>query len=80
MVKLENIEKNNNLIECDILPEDSKEYGHLKVNLDSEEIDGYALPEGYEWCRNHLTHAKKALLKYGTSKEPLPDQDLIMWY
>ena len=80
MIRLKNIEKNNNILECDIFPEDSKIYGHIKVNLVSKEIDDYTLPKEYEWCRNHVVHAQKALLELAVSKEPLPKNKLIMWY
>ena len=31
MVRLKNIERNSNIIECDIIPEDSIESGHVSV-------------------------------------------------
>ena len=73
MIKLKNIEKNSHFIECDIRPEDSKEYGHLKINLDTKEVDEYAL-------QYHIRHAQSALLEFIGTDGPLPDSKLLMWY
>ena len=67
MVRLKNLEKSNITVECDIIPEDSKQLGHIVVNLDSGELENYSLPEGYEWCRNHV-------------QKNMPDEKLLMWY
>ena len=79
MVKLKNIRKNKNIIECDILPEDSKEVGHLSVQIDSGEIKEYSLPVGYEWCRNHINHAQKVLLNFVRDNN-IQKEKLVMWY
>ena len=79
MVKLKNIKKNNALIECDILPEDSIERGHIIVDLKSEEIKEYVLPKNYEWCRNHINHAARKLIELN-EMNPLPDEYLVMCY
>lgn len=78
MVKLKNIKKNNMLIECDIVPEDSTEYGHVTVAIDTEELKSYSLPNGYEWCRNHVSHAQTALLEMVNSGI-IPDEKLVKW-
>ena len=79
MVKLKNIKKSNALIECDILPEDSIERGHIIVDLKSEEIKEYVLPKNYEWCRNHINHAARKLIELNEMNS-LPDEYLVMWY
>lgn len=79
MVRLKNIEKNDKIIECDIVPEDSKESGHISVQIDTQRIDSFRLPTGYEWCRNHVDHAKTELLKI-MSEDVIPREKLIMWY
>ncbi|MDO4272700.1 MAG: hypothetical protein Q4D16_03450 [Eubacteriales bacterium] len=79
MVKLKNIKKNNATIECDIYPEDSKQSGHVTVALDSRTVSGYSLPNGYEWCRNHVNHAKTALIEL-LEAEDLPTEYLVKWY
>ncbi len=79
MVRLKNIKKSDSVIECDILPEDSKQAGHITVSIDSDSIQEYSLPEGYEWCRNHAEHAKVELLKL-LSEKNMPDEKLVMWY
>ncbi|WP_334160370.1 hypothetical protein [Muricomes intestini] len=79
MVRLKNLEKSNITVECDIIPEDSKQLGHIVVNLDSGELENYSLPEGYEWCRNHVHHAQMALYELAKEKN-MPDEKLLMWY
>ena len=78
MIKLKNIEKNNHIISCNILPEDSQQEGRLLVDLNSEKEYEYKLPEGYEWCKNHVAHAIKFLLSVSRDKE-IPNEKLIMW-
>lgn len=78
MVRLKNIKKNNMLIECDIIPEDSKEFGHVTVALDTKELKAYSLPNGYEWCRNHIAHVQTALLEMAHDGV-IPHEKLVMW-
>ncbi len=63
MVKLKNIVIGDNKAKCDIYPEDSKDEGTLKVNLQTGGIISYTLPVGYEWCENHIEHAKRSLIE-----------------
>lgn len=79
MVKLVNLKRKNNIIECDLIPEDSLEFGHVIVDLGTEEVKGFTLPKGYEWCRNHINHARNKLIKLAGDKN-LPEEYLVMWY
>ena len=79
MVRLKNIKRNNIIIECDIIPEDSVEYGHVAVNIVSGDVESYRLPKGYENRTNHVRYAKWALLEMADSSE-LPKEKLVMWY
>lgn len=79
MVKLINIKKVDSIVECDIIPEDSRESGHILVNLESGELKDFFLPKGYEWCRNHVNHAKNNLIKLAGEGD-LPEEYLVMWY
>ena len=79
MLKLKNIKRNNRVIECDIIPEDSKQKGNVVVDIASGNLREYSLPEGYEWCRNHVNHAQIELLKLSREKN-MPDEKLVMWY
>ena len=79
MIRLKNIKRNDSVIECDIIPEDSKRTGHAVVDIHSGSLKEYTLPAGYEWCRNHVNHAQTELLKLSKEKE-IPDEKLIMWY
>ena len=82
MVKLKNIKKNGTFMECDILPEDSKDFGHVAIDLRSKDpykTVEYTLPEGYEDCLNHVSHTVTALLKMKDLDE-IPSERLVMWY
>jgi len=79
MVNLINIQKRESIIECDILPEDSIEYGHIIVDLSSEKVLQYKLPPGYEWCTNHIAHARIVLLRLSEDSK-IPNEKLVMWY
>lgn len=79
MIKLKNIKRNDNIIECDIIPEDSQENGHIRVDLMGKILMDSALPDGYEWCTNHIQHAVSKLIELSTAKE-LPEEKLVIWY
>ena len=79
MVKLKNIVINGNTAKCDIYPEDSPANGSLEVDLQTREIISYTLPVGYEWCKNHIEHAKRSLIEISESKE-IPDVKTVAWY
>lgn len=79
MVKLKNIKKNNQIIECDILPEDSEEYGHIVVDLSSHKLISYSLPKEYEWCKKHVFHAHHKLISLSKSNELLTNA-IVVWY
>ena len=78
MVRLKNLKKNNNLAECDFLPEDSQIPGHMIVDLESGDIIEYTLPEKYEWCTKHVYHAARNLKKLIKNNE-FPNNYLVMW-
>ncbi len=79
MIELKRIRKNENTIESDIYPEDSTIAGHIVVDLSDEETKEYALPEGYEYCKEHITMARNRLIKLSKEKE-IPERDMVMWY
>ena len=79
MVRLNNIKKNGNIIQCDIFPEDSNIPGYIVVNINTETVREYELPKGYEWCNNHMNHAMRTLIEISNEKE-LPKERLVMWY
>lgn len=79
MVKLKNIKRNNISIECDIYPEDSANSGHIIVDMNTEELKNSVLPAGYEWCINHVNHARRRLIELLGEKD-LPEEDLVMWH
>lgn len=78
MIKLQNIRKSSNLIECDFLPEDSVEYGHIILDTISGEIIQQHIPNGYGWCKKHLLHAVNALMSM-INEDSFPKEKIIMW-
>lgn len=79
MVKLKNIEIKNNIAKCEIIPEDSKNVGNIEVDLIAKIVTKYSLPNGYEWCKNHVYHAKDYLIEASKSND-IPTTKTIMWY
>lgn len=79
MIELRRIRKNENTIESDIYPEDSTISGHIVVDLSDEKIKEYYLPDGYDYCKEHITMARNRLIKLSKANE-MPDKDIIMWY
>ena len=78
MIKLKNIKKiSDNIIECNIIPEDSAEMGYMTVDIDKEEIVKCDLPRGYEWCSNHVAHARNALMKMVETDEILNEKNVV---
>ena len=79
MIKLKNIVIDNNVAVCDIIVEDSNTCGKIEVDLEENTIKHYLLPTGYEWCKNHLNHAKEYLIEIARTKEGVPTEKTIMW-
>lgn len=77
MIRLKNIQKNDDFIICEIYPEDSKTPGKIAINI-AEGAATYYLPEGYEWCTNHVSHAKRALLSMNETGK-IEKEKTIMW-
>lgn len=78
MVRLKNIKKTNELIECDIVPEDSESAGHIVTDFKKGKLINYSLPVGYEWCISHVMHASDNLVELSKEKE-IPSTLLVMW-
>lgn len=79
MINLKQIKKINNTIECYAYIEDCEEAIHLTLDLSKREFKDYILPNGYEWCKTHIAHAKFALLKMDDENK-IEQERLIMWY
>lgn len=79
MVKLKNIRRNERTIEADFYPEDSKEAGHILIDVQSKEVLERTYPKEYEGRFSYATHAKRALLELA-EKEELPETYTVMWY
>ncbi len=79
MIKLKNIVIENNIVICDIFPEDSVENGTVKIDMHNS-FTSVVFPKGYEWCKNHIDHAKEYLINLYNSKSSIPNEKVIMWY
>ena len=78
MIKLENIKKINSIISCRILPEDAESYGSLVVDVVNRSIIDYDLPDGYQWCKNHVVHAAEALFRMALLND-IPSEKKVAW-
>jgi hypothetical protein len=79
MIRLKNIVRSSADISCDFYPEDSVVAGNMSVNMETGNVE-YLLPAGYEWCMNHVHHAKKKLLEIAGSNKEYPKELIIKWY
>lgn len=78
MIVLRNIVKENDIIEADYYPENGKTFGHIKVDLKTEEVISCIRAEGYE-AGSGVAHALNALLKMSDLEE-MPKEKTVMWY
>lgn len=76
MIKLENIRKNNNVIECDLIPENSNKSCLFSYDIVSGKVS-CVLPVGYEYCSAHITMVTNWIKKNVSN---LPSKKTIMWY
>ena len=79
MIRLTNIRVENDIINCDVFPEDSVKSGVIKIDVNNNTVSA-VLPEGYEWCKNHVNRAKEFLTKSYASNLELPKEKTIIWY
>lgn len=79
MIYLKNIKKEKNRIVADYYPEDSKKFSRISIStIDFNDFQGELV--GYDLeCKNHLNHAKFALIEMAEGKRPIADCQ-IMWY
>ena len=81
MIELKNIKIDGNIVKCEIYPEDSKTSGYIEVDVLDNKIINCVLPCGYEWCKNHLEHAKKYIVKHFREIKTIHlSRKMIMWY
>lgn len=52
--------------------------GHIVIDLTSGKLIDFMLPEGYEWCENHVHHAVRNLMRL-SQDENFPDEYLVVW-
>lgn len=79
MIKLKEIKRNSGTITCKAYVEDCKEAISLSFDISTSMIKDVPLPQGYDWCDSHISHAKDYLMEIA-SKETIPDNHTIMWY
>lgn len=80
MVLLKNFKYENGNIEADIYPESSTVPGKVIVSPDGKMVE-YTLPEGYEYCESHVSHARWFIYKnFDKILDSEITQQLIMWY
>lgn len=82
MVRLMNIQLSEKIISCNFFPEGSEAPGYLSVDVETNKVKEYYLPDGYEYCENHLHKAKDRLLQCIATNQIPPKEEalLVMWY
>ena len=79
MLELEKIERGKDYISCTAFVEGCKQGIRVSINKDGDLKEEVALPEGYEWCKNHISRAIRFLTSLW-SEEQVPKRKTIMWY
>ena len=79
MVKLKDIERNDESITCVAFVEDCEEPINIEFSTENETIHSSPLPEGYEWCTSHIAHVRRAL-KRMVDENSFVSHTTIMWY
>lgn len=79
MVRLKNLKRNNDLVECDLYIEDSNDPQHFVINVETKAIVEFSAPKDYEHCENHVAHAKRKIIELASQSE-LPSEYAVMWY
>ena len=79
MIVLKNIARNSTRITCDAYVEDCKQAVSLVFDEKLKELEAYSLPDGYEWCVDHIMHARKWLSSLD-GKPIEKSTRTIMWY
>lgn len=75
MIRLANIKKINDVIECDFYPEDCDRPERLVYNIKTQEAI-FKLQDGYEYCKTHVTMGIKWMLD---NIDSLPESQVVMW-
>lgn len=81
MVRAKNFKYENGNIEADIYPESSTVPGKVIVSPDGKMVE-YTLPEGYEYCTIHVSHARWFIYENFDKilNSEITTERLIMWY
>ncbi len=78
MLKLKNIVIENNIISCNITPEDSKSSGTMQYDVENDKVLMFSFPEGYEWCEPYIAQATQFFRNSDKSK--LPNEKVLIWF
>ncbi len=78
MLKLKKITKNNNVISCELFPEDSEKAGFLHYDVKNDKVIEFAMPKGYEWCETYIAQALQFFRNAEKSK--LPNEKVLIWF
>ena len=79
MIKLSNIVKSKSEISCLAEVEDCSSPFELIYDINDDTLNRYQLPNGYEWCESHVSHAL-SYLRSLKNKTDIPNEKIIMWY
>ncbi len=76
MIRLLNIKRIGNIIECDYIPEDAEISTSIEYDVQSETFIKFSNPKGYEYCRSSPAMISNY---FRNNLENLPKNATIMW-
>lgn len=77
MIKLTQIKRSGDLIECKAFVEDCSEPILLRYSAADMDFETYVLPKGYEHCALHIAMARQYI---SNNADSLPAEKIILWY
>lgn len=77
MLRLENIVIGEKIAEADFIPEDETKSGHIRVNLETEEIESVDHVPGYEFM--YPGHARQRLVRMAKEHDTRTSC-LVVWF
>ena len=78
MLVLRNIKMKDNIISADYYPENEEVFGHIEVDVKSDEIIFLKKAPGYEHSTDPI-HAQYALMGIAKSGK-IPKERTVLWY
>lgn len=79
MVRLKNIEVDNNIAKCEYYPEEAEEFGTIEVDLTTKMVISVTYPKK-QYSEAYPFYARCRLIDICISSEVIPNEVICMWY